>query len=188
MRCIVLTAVAAFVCGGAAFSDVVKLKKGDQIDCRIIGYQKQKLVVLVDGQQKSIPMLSVDSFSVVAPSKPEIPAEDRLSLSVSKVGQEGFLSATLKVVSSEEDRFIGSAGSQYVLIQGIDATSLVTDRWVKLTQRLKVVGTEVLNTGRTVFVMEPVQPEQKDVSAAENPALSQPYQGPLHVQDIRTVP
>ena len=187
MRCFALSVVLAATCGVCAVADVVKLKKGDRIECRIVAYEKQKLVVLVDGEQKAIPMVNVESFAMASPKQPAVPDEDRLSLSTSKVGQDGFLLSTLQVVSAEDDRFIGSSGSKYVLIQGVDATSLVTDRWVKLTQRLKVVGTEVLNTGRTVFVMEPVQPEQKDVSASENPALSQPHVGPLRVQDIRGV-
>jgi hypothetical protein len=170
-----------FVCS----ADTVTLKNGQEIECQIVGYEKSKITATVQGEARVFKITTVESFRIAKPEPPVEANEEYITISRAEVGQHGFLKATLKVATSEDGRFIGTTPSGSVIIQGVDASGLVTGRWVKMQQRLKVVGTETVSDGQTLFVLEPFQPEQNSVLRAEDPALSQPANIPLRVRDIR---
>ena len=165
-------------------ADVVTMKRGGSVTCRIVGFQKQKLVVEVGGERRSVPMSNVESFEIGTPSQTNDP--NALSLASAEIGSEGVLRATLKVETAEDGRFIGTASTKSVIIQGVDTNGLVTGRWVRLEQKLKVVGTENAAGGNTLFVLEPIDKSQTAVLRAENPALSAPVSGGVRVRDVRT--
>ena len=76
-------------------------------------------------------------------------------------------------------------GERATVIQGVDTSSLISGKFVRLEQRLKCVGTENLGNGQTVYVFEPVEPNQRTISKAEDPALSRPVPGGVRVAPIR---
>ena len=173
------------LCCLACSADTITLKNGQDIECEIVGYEKSKITATVQGEARVFKITTVESFRIAKPTPPAETNEEHLSISRAEIGQHGFLKATLKVSTSEEGRFIGTTKSGYVIIQGVDTSGLVTGRWVKMQQRLKVVGTETVSDGQTLFVMEPFQLEQNSVSRSEDPALSQPANIPLRVRDVR---
>jgi hypothetical protein len=176
----------ALACCSCCFADSIKLKNGSVIRCVVTGYEKSKFLVLIEGQPQEIKAATVASVTIGSNQPFEREASgELLSLSQLEVGQNGFLQATLKVESADGDRFIGSTKSSAVVIQGVDAASIATGKWVRLAQRLQVVGTEDISNGATVFVLQPAQPDQRDVGRAENPALSTPRPGGVNVRDIR---
>jgi len=187
---------------GVCYADVIELKNGQKLSGSIRALEQGKLLVVVGGQSQELRMTTVKSFSIgdaagagnaVQPGG-QPAAGERLSLADCEPGKEGFITATFTVESAEEDRFIGSykivaeglvRGERAAVFQGVDTDSLVTGKFVRLEQRMKCVGTENLAGGQRVYVFEPVDASQRQVSKAENPALSQPVPGGVRVRDIR---
>jgi hypothetical protein len=194
----VFTALVVGLACCASRADVIELKNGQKVVGAIRGLEKGKLFVVVGGQQQEVRMSTVQSFVIGdgngAAKDATVADGERLSLADCEVGKQGFISATLKVESAEEDRFIGSyqivaegivRGERATIIQGVDTASLISGKFVRLEQRLKCVGTENLGNGQTVYVFEPVQPDQRTVSKGEDPALSRPVPGGVRVAPIR---
>jgi hypothetical protein len=185
--------VMGFAAGGVSVADEIRLKTGKTINGTVSKYDKGKFSVIVNGNSQEIKNTTVDSIDFGAVGG-NVATDELLSLANCEKGKEGFLKPTLTVQSTDDGRFIGARdivaegivrGSQVAIIQGIDTSSLVSGNFVKLMQRLRCVGTENLADGKTVYVFEPVDPAQNQVTKAENPALSRPVSGGVRVQDIR---
>jgi hypothetical protein len=196
MRSLPVSLVVAMICA-ASMADVVELKNNQKINAQIVGLEDGKLLLMVQGQQQEIRMSTVRSFRIGDGAAINQTAGDnnqeRLSFADSEVGKTGFIIATLTVGDTDEGRFIGTykimaeglvRGERAAVLQGVDADSLVSGQFVRLNQRMKCVGTENIG-GRTVYVFEPVQPDQRAVTKAEDPALSQPVSGGVRVAPIR---
>jgi hypothetical protein len=196
MRSLPVSLVVAMICA-ASMADVVELKNNQKINAQIVGLANGKLLLMVQGQQQEIRMSTVRSFRIGDGAAKNQTAQnnnqERLSFADCEVGKTGFISATLTVGDTEEGRFIGTykimaeglvRGQRAAVLQGVATESLVSGQFVRLNQRMKCVGTENIG-GRTVYVFEPFQPEQRAVTKAEDPALSQPVPGGVRVTPLR---
>jgi hypothetical protein len=177
--------ISAALFSATCFADTITLKNGQAIQCQVVGFEKSKLTAVVMGETRVFKISTVDAFQIGQAQDPAPVDGEAILLGQAEVGQHGFFNVTLKVVTAEEGRFIGATKRHAVIVQGVDTTGLVTGRWVRLDQRLKVAGTESASDGQTLFVLEPFQPEQTAVKRDEDPALSRPASGPLRVRDIR---
>jgi hypothetical protein len=196
MKTLFQVSLLLFMAGECA-GDVVVLKNGKTIECKVQRYAKGTFTLDVSGESQEVKLSTIESVTIgEAPAKDSATKDtpERLSLADCEPGKHGFIQTTLKVESAEDNRFIGSyeifaegvvRGRRAAIIQGVDTESLVSGKFVNLTQRMKCVGTENLADGQTVYVFEPFQPEQRAVSKGEDPALSRPSPRALRVQDIR---
>lgn len=186
-----LFVVVGCIVGGVSVADEIRLKNGKTVSGQVTKYEKGKFTVVVDGSSQDVKNTAVDSIvfggspAVLAPGAVAGAGGEVLSVIDCEKGREGFLRVTFTVGSTDEGRFIGTAGRRAAIIQGVDTSSLVTGRFVKLTQRLRCAGTEKLDSGQVVYVFEPVVPTENQVSRAEDPALATPHPGGVNVQDIR---
>jgi hypothetical protein len=191
----------------AGVADEIRLKSRKILNGTVSKFAKGKFSVLVDGSPQEIKNTDIESITfggtgtgVSAGEAPfgggtaAVAAGEWLSLADCEKGKEGFLKPTFTVESTDDGRFIGTydivaegivRGSRAAIIQGVDTSSLVSGKFVKLTQRLRCAGTENLAGGKTVYVFEPVDPTQNQVTKAEDPALSRPVPGGVNVRDIR---
>ena len=173
---------------------VIETKGGESAERRVVGVDNGSLTL--EGGA-SIKLATIKQMTPKAGAADQR-RKDVLSLTNTQVGAEGFVSATLKVetASADEGRFIGSYTpvvegiprddlKRAVIVQGVDASNLITGAFVLLPQRLKVIATEALSGGKTVFVFEPVDPEQKGWLKATDPILDAPGPSRVRVQDIR---
>lgn len=168
-----------------AAADTIKFKNGQIVECQVLSYEKSKLSALIAGEKKELRITTIDSFRLGPNEDPAPKNEEYIILSKAEVGQNGFIKPTLRVVTSEDGQFIANAKSAHVIVRGVNTSGLVTGKWVRLAQRMKVTGTETLEGGQTLFVLEPFDPAQTVVLREEDPALSNPANMPLRVRDVR---
>ena len=179
-------------------ADVIELKNGQKITGSIRAMEKGKLSVDVEGKLQEYRISAVQSFSIVAEQKvvkeQEPNNNERLSIKQCEAGKHGFLNYTFVVESADEEQFVGSykvvlegfvRDELAAIIRRVDASALVSGQFVSLNQRMKCVGTEKLSGGKTVYVFEPFEPEQRVVSKAQNPELDQPHPGGVRVRPLR---
>ena len=192
-----------FAIARAGVADEIRLKSRKTLNGNVTTYAKGKFSVLVDGSTREIKNTDIESITFggagvaageIVLGGAGVAAGEWLSLADCEKGKEGFLKPTFRVESTDDGLFIGThdivaegivRGSRTAIIQGIDTSSLVSGKFVKMMQRLKCVGTENLDNGKTVYVFEPVDPAQNQVTKAGNPELERPRPGGINVQDIR---